>query len=54
MNTPVQKQFNILLIGDHCEDVYHYGTVDRISPEAPVPVFVPTHETRRPGMAGNV
>lgn len=54
MNIQQPKSFNILLIGDHCEDVYQYGTVDRVSPEAPVPVFVPSTEQRKPGMAGNV
>lgn len=54
MDTPVQKKFNILLIGDNCIDIYQYGTVDRISPEAPVPVFVPTYREEREGMAGNV
>ena len=54
MSTPVQKQFNILLLGDSCLDVYQYGTVDRMSPEAPVPVFVPLYEEKRPGMAANV
>jgi len=49
-----QKPFRILLIGDNCTDVYQYGTVDRISPEAPIPVFVPTHAEERAGMAGNV
>lgn len=49
-----QKQFKILLIGDTCTDVYQYGTIDRLSPEAPVPVFVPTHKEEREGMAGNV
>ena len=48
------KQFNILLIGDNGTDIYQYGIVDRISPEAPVPVFAPTHQTFVPGMAGNV
>jgi D-beta-D-heptose 7-phosphate kinase/D-beta-D-heptose 1-phosphate adenosyltransferase len=52
--TQQQKQFKILLIGDNCTDVYQYGTVDRISPEAPIPVFVPTHSEERSGMAGNV
>jgi len=42
------------LIGDTCIDVYQYGTIDRLSPEAPVPVFVPTHKEEREGMAGNV
>jgi len=54
MSIQPQRQFNILLIGDSCLDVYQYGTVDRISPEAPVPVFKPTHEEKRPGMAANV
>ena len=49
-----QKKYKILLIGDNCLDVYQYGTVDRISPEAPVPVFVPSQEETKPGMAGNV
>ena len=54
MNIPPPKQFKILLIGDDCVDVYQYGTVDRISPEAPVPVFRFDSEERRAGMAGNV
>lgn len=49
-----QKKFKILLIGDDCIDVYQYGNVNRISPEAPVPVFTFSHEERKPGMAGNV
>jgi D-beta-D-heptose 7-phosphate kinase/D-beta-D-heptose 1-phosphate adenosyltransferase len=31
-----------------------YGTIDRLSPEAPVPVFVAQHEQTLKGMAGNV
>jgi D-beta-D-heptose 7-phosphate kinase/D-beta-D-heptose 1-phosphate adenosyltransferase len=54
MSTPAQKKLNILLIGDDCLDVYQYGTVDRISPEAPVPVFKYSYEDTKPGMAGNV
>lgn len=54
LNTQQQKSFNILLIGDDCLDVYQYGTVDRISPEAPVPVFKFSHEETKPGMAANV
>lgn len=54
MNTQVQEKFKILLIGDNCTDIYHYGTVDRISPEAPVPIFKFSYEESRPGMAGNV
>jgi D-beta-D-heptose 7-phosphate kinase/D-beta-D-heptose 1-phosphate adenosyltransferase len=54
MNTPQLRKYNILLIGDNCLDVYQYGTIDRLSPEAPVPVFVPTHKEERSGMVGNV
>jgi len=54
MDTQQQKQFNVLLIGDDCLDVYQYGTVDRISPEAPVPVFKYSHKEERGGMARNV
>ena len=44
----------ILVIGDSCYDIFRYGTVTRLAPEAPVPVINPTHETSNPGMAGNV
>jgi D-beta-D-heptose 7-phosphate kinase/D-beta-D-heptose 1-phosphate adenosyltransferase len=53
-NIQQHKKFKILLIGDDCVDVYQYGTVDRISPEAPVPVFKYEFEETRPGMAANV
>ena len=43
-----------LVIGDACEDVYVYGTSSRLAPEAPVPVFVKSHEKRNGGMALNV
>ena len=42
------------MIGDKCKDIYQYGTIDRLSPEAPVPIFVPSHTEERDGMAGNV
>lgn len=48
------KKFKILLIGDTCIDTYIYGTVNRISPEAPVPVFEPHSESVKDGMGGNV
>jgi bifunctional ADP-heptose synthase (sugar kinase/adenylyltransferase) len=54
MNIQQPKSYNILLVGDDCIDVYQYGNVNRISPEAPVPVFTFSHEERKPGMAGNV
>jgi bifunctional ADP-heptose synthase (sugar kinase/adenylyltransferase) len=54
MNTPQPTPFRILVIGDQCEDVYSYGVIDRISPEAPVPIFKLTHTETKPGMAANV
>ena len=54
MSTQQQTKYKILLVGDKCTDVYQFGIVDRISPEAPVPVFTHTHEESRPGMAANV
>lgn len=53
MNQP-PRQLKVILIGDSCIDEYHYGTVDRISPEAPVPIFAPKHIDTKSGMAGNV
>lgn len=44
----------ILVIGDSCIDIFRYGKVNRLAPEAPVPVINPTQETSNPGMAGNV
>jgi bifunctional ADP-heptose synthase (sugar kinase/adenylyltransferase) len=44
----------ILVIGDSCTDVFVYGRVERLSPEAPVPVLIPLREKKNPGMAGNV
>lgn len=45
----------ILVIGDVIEDSYHFGSVERISPEAPVPVFDWSgKEDRRLGGAANV
>lgn len=44
----------ILLIGDSCIDEYHYGTIERLSPEAPVPVFKLVDKVSKPGMAANV
>ena len=53
-NTPAQKLFKVLLIGDSCIDEYNVGTVDRLSPEAPVPVIKDVETTTVPGMAANV
>jgi len=48
------KPLTILLIGDDCLDVYQFGSVDRISPEAPVPVFKYGRNETVGGMARNV
>ena len=44
----------ILIIGDSCLDVFIYGDIERLAPEAPVPVIKPLHQKTNPGMAGNV
>ena len=44
----------ILVIGDKCSDHYSYGTVDRLCPDVPAPVFKPTKTIQTDGMAGNV
>lgn len=44
----------ILVIGEKCEDVFIYGEVNRLSPEAPIPVFLPKNKTKNEGMAANV
>jgi len=54
MDIQQHKKFKILLIGDNCVDVYRFGSIDRISPEAPVPVFKLQSIEERPGMVGNV
>lgn len=53
-NIQQPKKFKVLLVGDNCVDIYKYGTVDRISPEAPVPIFKLSYEEQKPGMAANV
>ena len=45
---------NAAVIGDMMLDVFMYGSVDRISPEAPVPVFRFAYNKEMPGGAGNV
>lgn len=45
---------NVLIIGDTCKDIHVYGKCDRMCPDAPVPVFVPTLTKENLGMAGNV
>lgn len=48
------NQFNILIIGDVMIDSYMWGKVNRISPEAPVPIVMSTKQENRLGGAANV
>ena len=52
--TRQQTSFTVLLIGDSCTDRYNIGTVDRLSPEAPVPIMKIVDSYSLPGMASNV
>lgn len=49
-----QRPLKIMLIGDACWDEYRLGRVDRLSPEAPVPIFVAESSFYKEGMAANV
>lgn len=56
-STPSSEQLakaRVLVVGDVMLDRYWYGAVDRISPEAPVPVVRITREEERMGGAANV
>lgn len=44
----------VLVLGDVMLDAYYFGKVDRISPEAPVPVVSVQSKERRAGGAANV
>lgn len=45
---------HVLVVGDAMLDRYWFGSVDRISPEAPVPIVRVTREEERLGGAANV
>jgi bifunctional ADP-heptose synthase (sugar kinase/adenylyltransferase) len=44
----------IAVLGDPILDEYHFGRIERICPEAPVPVFIHARSEMRPGGAANV
>src|SRR5437763_16980075 len=48
------RRQRVLVIGDLMLDEFVWGTVGRISPEAPVPVVEVTGESFYPGGAANV
>lgn len=47
-------KLNVLIIGDVMIDAYLWGTVERISPEAPVPIVAVKEREERLGGAANV
>ena len=53
----IEREWNgrsVLVVGDVMLDKYVWGTVDRISPEAPVPIVHGHRCSHRPGGAANV
>ncbi len=48
------NKLNVFVIGDAMLDNYWVGSIDRISPEAPVPVVSVKQKEARPGGAANV
>jgi D-glycero-beta-D-manno-heptose-7-phosphate kinase len=54
MNLPDFSRARVLVVGDVMLDRYWFGDVNRISPEAPVPVVHVTRVEQRPGAAANV
>lgn len=48
------KELNILVVGDFILDAYYHGTVERVSPEAPVPILNVGSKEYRLGGAANV
>ncbi len=48
------SDFKVAVIGDLILDEYIFGTAERISPEAPVPVVLQNRREVRPGGAANV
>lgn len=49
-----QNTYEILIIGETCLDVYVFGEVNRLSPEAPVPILKKKSKETKIGMSGNV
>lgn len=48
------QQYEILIIGEACLDIYVFGDVERLSPEAPVPVIKSNKVIEKEGMSENV
>lgn len=54
LSKPTLSKARVLVVGDAMLDRYWFGSVDRISPEAPVPIVRVTREEERLGGAANV
>jgi rfaE bifunctional protein kinase chain/domain len=54
VNIPDTTRARVLVVGDVMLDRYWFGEVNRISPEAPVPVVHVQRTEERPGGAANV
>jgi len=54
MSNKKSSNKNIIVIGELCKDIFNYCVVDRLSPEAPVPVLQVVNSVSNSGMAGNV
>jgi rfaE bifunctional protein kinase chain/domain len=54
MKLPSFANARVLVVGDVMLDRYWFGDVERISPEAPVPVLKVSKSEERPGGAANV
>ena len=52
--TRTLKRASVLVVGDAMLDRFVYGRVNRVSPEAPIPVVSVEREVAMPGGAGNV
>lgn len=53
-NSSKIRKARIMCIGDIIMDQYIYGNVERISPEAPIPILLVNNEKLEIGGAGNV
>ena len=43
----------VLVVGETCDDIFHYGTSNRLCPDDPAPVFQLKKTSSSEGMAGN-
>ena len=54
INVPAVEPLKLLVVGEVVLDRYRWGTVERISPEAPIPVLRLNHSEERLGNAAFV